>query len=284
MTSKKGLGYGEISKLMEEYSKHLGNDSKRVSPIEFYSGGLCFFKTNLKDSDKVKVTKDKILTKKLVCSAGIKVPKTYSIEDVRFPAIIKPIDGTGGKGVKKVNKREDIPNSSNLIIEEFIPGLRHRVLVSNDNVFSVLRLHPPSIIGDGVSSIEKLMKEKDKIREGDLSYGNMRAEKGINKKRIPKKEEVVQIHLQARRLYGSDIEEIAGSVSNEFKTFCIESVRAINTFPFLALDVMFDGKELTFLEANSQPHLTQHYYPQGNTEPVLVHKFIIRTYLNGYNL
>lgn len=75
------------------------------------------------------------------------VSSAYSqIDDFKFPIIIKPVDLTGGKGVQRVNRKEDVlkaieqafdrSRSKRIVIEEFIEGSNHAIstILRNEKV------------------------------------------------------------------------------------------------------------------------------------------------------
>ena len=98
--------------------------------------------------------KDKFM--KLAHEVGISVPVTYdcySFDDCKmaadklgFPVILKPIDLTGGKGVKVCNSIEELENAYNdalsrtrqdsVVVEEYVVGENHgaAMLVKNNKV------------------------------------------------------------------------------------------------------------------------------------------------------
>lgn len=275
------MTYGDVSKLMEEYAQELGYKTERTLPHEFSAGGITFRRTNIKDLRMIKLCREKQLTKRLVAKKGLKVPKTYRLNNVEFPAVIKPKGGTGGSGIKIVrNMKELLLNyKEGFFIEEFIEGTLYRVSVADRKVISILRQIPPNVTGDGTSSIKNLIYKKNIGRGDTPADAPLKVGYKIDLTRIPAKGEVVYLHPLATRALGGDISEMVDVMDEEFKKFAVDCVSSIPGCNFAGIDVIYDGKETTLLEINSQPHITAHYYPQGNTKPVLVHEFIVRAYL-----
>ena len=101
---------------------------------------------------------DKELTKAMLDEAGVPVPKGRVVDtredaieaaqDLGFPIVIKPLNANHGKGVAiNLTTREEVEQaydraadySADVIIERFIAGRDHRVLVVNGEVVAVAR-------------------------------------------------------------------------------------------------------------------------------------------------
>jgi cyanophycin synthetase len=125
----------------------------------------------------VDIAENKELTKQILSEHFIPTPnglviKTKeeleeAIQKLGYPLVIKPFNGNHGQGVtsnithfqkalfgfdlaKKISKK--------LVVERFISGEDYRFLVVNYKVVAVAKRIPAMIIGDGVSSIEQLIK------------------------------------------------------------------------------------------------------------------------------
>jgi cyanophycin synthetase len=124
----------------------------------------------------VDIACDKEETKNLLGAAEIPVPKgrivygeeglQAAIESIKYPIVTKPVDGNHGKGATTdINNWEDAVKgleaakkySRGVIVEKFITGLDHRVLVINYKFVAAAIRKPASIIGDGKNSIEQLI-------------------------------------------------------------------------------------------------------------------------------
>jgi cyanophycin synthetase len=119
---------------------------------------------------------DKDLTKTLLKSCGVPVPQGQIVkdaaeaweaaEDIGLPVVIKPIDGNHGRGVTlDLRKREDVEaafhlaeqHGSEVLVERFIPGQEHRLLVVGGKVVAAARGETAWITGDGTSSVLALI-------------------------------------------------------------------------------------------------------------------------------
>lgn len=126
------------------------------------------------------IASDKDLTKSLLSACGVPVPQgqlIHSLEeaweaaqDVGLPVAVKPEDGNHGRGVSlDLSQRQDIEaaftlakaqGSGGVIIEQFIPGNEHRLLIVGKRVIAAARGETASVVGDGQSSILELVNSQ----------------------------------------------------------------------------------------------------------------------------
>lgn len=120
---------------------------------------------------------NKHATKKMLGDMGVPVPKGYRIRDeeelqstlesVGYPVVIKPLDGNHGKGatvgitdlehaVIAFEKAKEY--SRWVIVEQQLTGADFRALVVNNRLIAVAERIPAHIVGDGKSTIEKLIE------------------------------------------------------------------------------------------------------------------------------
>lgn len=137
----------------------------------------------------VDIAGNKHATKKLLGDMGVPVPKGYRIrdiedleetlEDVGYPAVIKPLDGNHGKGATvgvktlddaKIAFEKAKEYSRYIIVEKQLIGEDFRALVVNNRLIAVAERVPAHVVGDGKSSIQQLIdKTNEDPRRG---YGH----------------------------------------------------------------------------------------------------------------
>ncbi|MBV8620974.1 MAG: cyanophycin synthetase, partial [Curvibacter sp.] len=119
---------------------------------------------------------DKDLTKSLLKSCGVPVPEGQIVnspeeaweaaEDIGLPVVVKPSDANHGRGVTlDLRDKADIeaayqvayPEGSDVMVERFIPGHEHRLLVVGDKVVAAARGEILGITGDGRSTVRQLI-------------------------------------------------------------------------------------------------------------------------------
>lgn len=124
----------------------------------------------------VEIACDKEDTKLLLESAQIPVPKgkiCVDLEDLElavsrigYPLVTKPINGNHGKGATtNLNNWEELlagfdaakQYSRSVIVEKFITGYDHRILVINYKFVAAAKRTPACVTGDGKHSIRELI-------------------------------------------------------------------------------------------------------------------------------
>ena len=90
-------------------------------------------------------------------------------EDIGVPVVVKPYDGNHGRGVfTNLTTREEVETAyavameegSGVIVERFIPGNEHRLLVVGGRVAAAAMGETASVVGDGKSTIEELIESQ----------------------------------------------------------------------------------------------------------------------------
>jgi cyanophycin synthetase len=122
------------------------------------------------------ISSDKDLTKSLLQSCGVPVPEGRIVDgpedawdaaqDIGTPVVVKPSDANHGRGVStNLNTREEIEaayrladgEGSEVIVERFIRGDEHRLLVVGGKMVAAAKGELATVTGDGVSSIAHLI-------------------------------------------------------------------------------------------------------------------------------
>ena len=110
------------------------------------------------------IASDKDLTKSLLKACGVPIPEGQVVnspeeaweaaQDIGLPVVVKPSDGNHGRGVTlDLRKKEDIeaayhvayPEGSDVMVERFIPGDEHRILVVGGKVVAALSVTAPKV-------------------------------------------------------------------------------------------------------------------------------------------
>jgi cyanophycin synthetase len=120
------------------------------------------------------IASDKDLTKSLLKSVGVPVPEGSLVrsaqeaweeaQDIGLPVALKPIDGNHGRGVSlNLMTEADVAeayrvasakgDSSAVLVERFIPGNEHRLLVVGQKVVACARGESLWVVGDGKSNV-----------------------------------------------------------------------------------------------------------------------------------
>ena len=142
----------------------------------------------------VDLASDKGVSKQILIKAGISTPAGKAFkEDIKdntvieyakeigFPVVIKPTDGSYGRGVitNIENEREleqalthlrKVQGYKDVLLEQHVPGDEYRVYVVSDKVVGVIKRIPANVIGDGVNTVRSLIatKNKEKVKNPRL--------------------------------------------------------------------------------------------------------------------
>ena len=119
---------------------------------------------------------NKDLTKTLLKSCGVPVPEGQIVEspeaaweaaeDIGLPVVVKPLDGNHGRGVSlELMNKADVEaafhvarnEGSEVIVERFVPGDEHRLLVVGGKVVAAARGESLWITGNGRDSVARLI-------------------------------------------------------------------------------------------------------------------------------
>jgi cyanophycin synthetase len=125
------------------------------------------------------ISRDKQLTRQLLSACGVSVPRGRQVdspedaweaaEDLGVPVVVKPLDGNHGRGVfTNLSTREEvvaayavaINEGSGVLVERFIDGLEHRLLVVGDRLVAAARGDIASVTGDGRSTLLELIESQ----------------------------------------------------------------------------------------------------------------------------
>ncbi len=127
----------------------------------------------------VDTASNKELTNRLLHDVGIPGPRGVTVRNVedavrearriRYPVVIKPLDGNHGRGVcinlkDEEEVREFFPAAMSesrtgiVVVESFVEGRDYRILVVNNQVVAVAERVPAHVVGDGEHTVEQLIE------------------------------------------------------------------------------------------------------------------------------
>lgn len=222
---------------------------------------------------------NKQITKEMLSKKGVPVPEgrefagNYTENNIisyasslGFPVVIKPKDGSFGRGVaSNIKNTEELKvaleylqgelNENEIIVEKHIRGNDYRLYVVGNKVEGAILRIAPNVIGDGESTIDTLIKNKNALRRlnprliscpvrSDDEAVDYLNQSDYNLDTIPQKGEVVYLNDKANISLGGDPVDVLDDLSSNIKDIAI---KALNTIPGLkhgAVDLM--------IETNSQ--------------------------------
>jgi cyanophycin synthetase len=249
------------------------------------------------------IASNKQLTKNLLCENGIPVPEgklvfseisaLQAAKLIGTPVTIKPHDSNQGKGVHlnllnsreiKAAYRDASRYSSAVIVEKFIQGKDFRVLVVGGKVSAVSERLPASVIGDGIHTIEELIriinrdenrgehheKPLTKIRLDDVTVKFLR-QKGFRPDSILRADEFVNLRANGNLSTGGIAIDRTDAIHPE------NTELAVNAASILGIDIAgvdFVTKDISvpiresggaIVEVNTAPGIRMHLFPSEGT-------------------
>lgn len=245
------------------------------------------------------IASDKNLSKKLLESMGIPVPKGYKIyeeadvqdavDSIGFPVAVKPLDSNHGKGISaNINSLEDAVKafhsaqkySRSVIIEKSLSGNDFRALVINNKLIAVAERTPASVTGDGKHSISELIETVNKDpRRGyghekiltQIKIDNMTLRmlelKGLNPDTILKKGEICFLKSTANISTGGTAIDRTDEVHPD-NIFLFERIAKIIGLDIAGIDVVAPDITTSIIEngggiveVNAAPGFRMHLAP-----------------------
>lgn len=209
-----------------------------------------------------------------------------------MPVIVKPNSGSQGKGVALVHTRQEFYAAMRRIftqdrvalVQQPVSGKDYRLVVLDNRVISAYERVPLSVLGDGRSTIGKLLKKKQRnflasSRDTMIKFDDPRMyakleRAGITMRFVPAKSERVFLLDNANLSTGGDSVDVTGRVHPEFRKIAVRLTRDMG-LRLCGVDLMVEG-DITeapgayhVIEINSAPGL-DHYVKTGKKQEKIV--------------
>jgi cyanophycin synthetase len=126
----------------------------------------------------MEIADDKMRTKEILERAGVPIPKGENVEEIEeaidtadyigYPVVVKPLVGNHGRGITvNVQSEDDLRVAfeqakrfrDTVVVERYLPGFDHRVLVIHGKFVAAARRDPAMVTGDGKSTIQQLVDQ-----------------------------------------------------------------------------------------------------------------------------
>jgi cyanophycin synthetase len=192
------------------------------------------------------IAQDKELSKQLLRAVGVPVPVGRPVADeddawavaleVGLPVVVKPRDGNQGKGITvNVTTREGMALAckaaleiGEVMVEKYLRGSDHRLLVVGDQVVAAARREPPIVVGDGKHTVAELVAKVNadprrgdghatsltKIRIDDIAIALL-AEQGLTTASVPTRGQRVRMRHNANLSTGGTATDVTDDVHPE---------------------------------------------------------------------
>jgi cyanophycin synthetase len=253
------------------------------------------------------IASDKDLTKSLLASCGVTVPEGTLVknadeawaeaQDIGLPVVLKPYDGNHGRGVSlNLSTEADIRlaydiaraegDSSSVLVERFIPGDEHRLLVVGREMVAAAKGESLWVTGDGQSTVRQLV-------DSQINTDPRRGETEDAPLNLVKPDESAEIQLDLKRQGLSPqsvpaagqkvLIQINGNVSNDvtarvhasFAHAAALAARVVG-LDIAGIDLVAEDitrpmheQQAAIIEVNASPGLLMHIKPaEGTPQPV----------------
>ena len=249
----------------------------------------------------VEISCDKEDTHNLLRDLGLPVPQQRMVyserEAVRaartlgYPVVLKPLDANHGRGVS-INLVEDEQvktafgvarenaRGRGVLVESFIEGMDHRMLVVNNELVAVAKRVPGHVVGDGKSTIAELVDavnqdprrgighEKVLTRlELDQQAERLMAKAGHDASTVLPEGEVFYLRSTANLSTGGTAIDLTDVVHPDNREMAVRAVQSVGLdvggVDFLTSDITQSYKEVggAIVEVNAAPGFRMHVAP-----------------------
>jgi cyanophycin synthetase len=247
----------------------------------------------------VELASDKEETNRILAHLGLPVPRQRLVqreddavtaaERIGYPVVVKPFNANHGRGISiHLTTEEQVrtafevarEHSRSVIVESFITGDDHRMLVVNGELVAVSKRVPGHVMGDGVHTIEQLMEEVNRDpRRGighekvltrlvlDHQAETLLAKKGYTKDTVPADGERVFLRSTGNLSTGGTATDVTDLVHPDNVEMAERAVKAIGLdvggVDFLTTDITESYKDIggAICEINAAPGYRMHMAP-----------------------
>ncbi|TWX72621.1 cyanophycin synthetase [Colwellia sp. C1TZA3] len=249
----------------------------------------------------VEISCDKEDTHNLLNDLGLPVPQqrmAYSdtqavkmAKRIGFPVVLKPLNANHGRGVSiDLTTDEQVitafafarehGTSRAVLVESFLTGLDHRMLVVNGELVAVAKRVPGHVIGDGVNSISQLVDiiNEDPRRgvghekvltqlELDTQAMRLLGEADFTEQTVLPQGEIFYLRSTANLSTGGTAIDMTDVVHPDNKTMAERAVQAVGLdvggVDFLTADITKSYKDIGggIVEVNAAPGFRMHVAP-----------------------
>jgi cyanophycin synthetase len=249
----------------------------------------------------VELSCDKEDTHNLLRDLGLPVPQQRLVTTERecmraarrigFPVVVKPLDANHGRGVSinllsdeqvrvAYGVARDNARGRSVLVESFIEGMDHRMLVVNNELVAVAKRVPGHVVGDGEHTISELIDivnqdprrgighEKVLTRlELDHQAQRLMEKGGVDESTVLPKGEAFFLRSTANLSTGGTAIDMTDVVHPDNREMAVRAVQAVGLdvggVDFLTSDITQSYKDVggAIVEVNAAPGFRMHVAP-----------------------
>jgi cyanophycin synthetase len=251
----------------------------------------------------VELASDKEETNKILAGLGLPVPQQELVQSetqavraahrIGFPVVTKPYNGNHGRGISiRLTTDAEVAHgfqvarehSRSVIVETFLEGDDHRLLVVNGELVAATRRTPGHVVGDGTHDVTALIEivnqdprrgvghEKVLTRlELDAQALKMLARAGLGADSVPAPGEIVYLRSTANLSTGGTATDVTDVIHPDNREMAERAVRGIGLdvggVDFLSRDITESYRSIGggICEVNAAPGFRMHVAPSEGT-------------------
>ena len=247
----------------------------------------------------VEIAQNKDETKRVLHAIGLPVPVGDVAHDadeavdialeIGFPVILKPLDASHGRGISPRLDDEAAVRAAwplakayadTVVVERFVEGTDHRVLVVNGKVAAVAERVPARVIGDGRHTVRELIEIENRDPRRGVGHTKILtrlpvdeltvtflAERGLTLESIPAAGAVVTLRSTANLSTGGTSIDRSEEIHPDNATACEMAAGAVG-LDIAGIDVVtrdisipFRDNGAVIIEVNAAPGIRMHTHP-----------------------
>lgn len=257
------------------------------------------------------IARNKDVTNRLLYEIGLPVPRQTAItgrdrggraanraaaaaQRIGYPVVVKPAATGKGQGVSVGLETADAVRSAyvearkfgpSVLIEQFIAGDDHRILVVGGRVIAVAKRIPGHVVGDGESTIAELvtLANRDPRRgvhyekimnrlEFDRQAEQVLAQAGLGRDSVPAANQVVALRRTANISTGGAAVDVTDIIHPDNSRAAVRAAAALGIdvagVDFLCTDIARSYREAggAICEVNTSPGLRPHWLADPNRD------------------
>ncbi len=247
----------------------------------------------------VELASDKEETNKILGSLGLPVPRQELVQSegaarraarkIGFPVVTKPYNGNHGRGISiKLGSDEEVVEgflkaqaiSRSVIVETYLEGDDHRLLVVNGELVAATRRTPGHVVGDGTHTIRELVEivnqdprrgighEKVLTRiELDAQAEMMMARAEVTADSVPEAGRIIYLRSTANLSTGGTATDVTDIIHPDNREMAVRAIKAIGLdvggVDFLSTNIAESYKTIGggICEVNAAPGFRMHVAP-----------------------
>nr|WP_298379362.1 cyanophycin synthetase [uncultured Halomonas sp.] len=250
------------------------------------------------------IAADKDWTKQVLGDAGVPVPHGFvcssieealeSAESIGYPLAVKPLEGNHGRGVST-----DIQNDSELreafaiasrrnpevIVEQFIKGEDHRLLVIDGKLVAAARRRPAHVVGDGSATLQALVERENQDPRRGVGHENLLTQievdeqslrllgqQNLTLESVIPKDEIVFLKPTANLSTGGTATDVTDDVHPEVR-YVAERISRLVGLDIIGIDLLAESlarpleeQSAAVVEVNAGPGFRMHLSPTHGKE------------------